>query len=172
MTQLLSNLSRMQRIKRANQTILCKVKGSFVSRSFCIRYANIRVQTSQYKCFSTLCHGQKCLKATVSGAERKDQGVKRKQEKNQAQLTCSKESAGWNRRNRCTQQLVYYIDAEADWKSPWSWRKEIRENTMNATDHYVMINWIGHKTIPYIWASVAIITKACTLGMLYLEGLW
>lgn len=80
MTQLLSKLSRMQRIKQANQTKLCKVKGSFVSRSFCIRYANIRVQRSQYKCFSTLCHGQNCLKATVSGAERKDQGVKRKRE--------------------------------------------------------------------------------------------
>lgn len=87
----------MQRIKQANHTTLCKVKGSFVSRSFCIRYANIQVQGSQYKCFSTLCHGQKCLKATVSGAERKNKGVKRKREekgKKSGPATCSKESAG------------------------------------------------------------------------------
>lgn len=51
-------------------------------------------------------------------------------------------------------------------------KKSLWENTMSATDHYVMINWIGHKNIPYIWASVAIITKACTLGMLSLLGLW
>lgn len=157
MIQLLSKSSRMQRIKQANQTTLCKVKGSFVSRSFCIRYANIRVQRSQYRCFSTLCHGQKCLKAMVSGAKRKDQGVKRKREEKGKKIRPS-----WPAQRKVLAKIVLTY-AHSNWFTILMQRlieshhdlggkKSIWENSMSATDHYVMINWIGHKNIPYIWA--------------------